>query len=213
MATSTALPYTPVGTLNYLYLNGKGKETLQPNVYKYCATLLLEEGSEKCNALIDTIDKFWLENKPAKFTREPKSTGYKQQMRDVLDDKGVPVKDKKGTVLKEPTGLVEFQFSTHTHFTDGKEKVIQLFASDGSDMKLPEGTTAGNGSRGRIYGSIGIYELKDTKGNVSDAGISLYLKGVQFSKFVPYTAKVVAEALDDEDNEMEQPSIDMEEEA
>ena len=61
-----------VGSLEYVYVTGDGRENLSGN-FKYSADLVVD--SE--DPLIDEINKFWKKFKPDNYKRKPKSLGYR----------------------------------------------------------------------------------------------------------------------------------------
>jgi len=156
---------TPKGTLEWVFITGEGKENLN-GVMQYVADLVLDEASEECKLLTTQVRKFWEDNKPAQFDKEPKSLGFKAH------------KDE---------GRVKFSFKTGTSFPSGDAKVITVFNSKGNKVDLG-GTSIGNGSEGRIAGAMAIYTNKTKQGKVLDAGVTFYLDAIQVTKLVEYNA-------------------------
>ena len=180
---------TPVGDLIWVTTTGQGKLNTLNDKYYYQATLLLPEDSEECKTFIAEIQEFWKENAPKKFAKKgPNSTGYKPNMvnSDEMDEDGDPI--------KVPDGNIAFAFKTETTFKDGNQKKVHIFNSKGAKVSL--GTKAiGNGSRGRIQGIITTYEQP------ASAGCSLYLNGIQLSKFVEFTGGPSFDSIEDEDGD------------
>ena len=178
MADTDAVPFTsPLGDLEWIFITGKGKKDLSGND-RFVASLVLNHDTDQCKELIETIEEFWNENKPKK-AKDAKSTGFK-----ILED-------EKG----EPTGRVSFNFWTGIVFPDGSPKVVKVFNAKGAEVALGE-KKIGNGSRGRIKGAMGIYD-----NGPAAKGVTLYLNGIQLTKFVPFTGGVSFDAVEDEDGD------------
>lgn len=184
---------SPVGGLEWVIISGEGKEDLSSNM-KYQASLVLPP--ETAEALKADMDAFWEANRP-KHISTPKSMGFIPHR--------VPTgeEDDDGNKLYEETGNTSFLFKTGTTYKDGKEKVIPVFNAKGSEVSLGD-KKIGNGSRGRIKGAMAIYHVKaKTGGKVLQAGVTLYLNGVQLSKFVEYTGGTNFDAIEDEGADFE----------
>ena len=106
------------------------------------------------------------------------------------------------TWKKAKTGNTVFQFKTGTKFKDGAPKIIKTFNSKGAEVALGD-KKIGNGSRGRIQGSMGIYEVKSKQGATMGAGVTLYLDGIQISKFVQWVGGPQFDAIEGEEDTFE----------
>ena len=169
---------TPVGDLEWVFITGRGKKDLNDND-RFVASVVLPSDSPECEAFIAKINDFWDENKPkgAKI----KSLGYK-----VLEDEN-----------NEPTGRTSFNFWTGITFPTGDPKVVKVFTAKGAEVAL--GTKKiGNGSRGRIKGAMAIYD-----NGPAARGVTLYLNGLQLTKFVEFTGGVDFDEVDDGDDAFE----------
>lgn len=181
MSKAIANVTTPVGDLEWVFITGEGKEDLQGSPTYTCQVVL--EGSNAA-ALQAEIDDFWAANKP-KGIDTPKSTGYYDHT----------TKDEEGN--KVETGKTAFVFKTATTFPNGSPKVIKVFNAKGAEVSLGD-KKIGNGSRGRIQGAMGIYEVQQ-KGRTIQAGVTLYLNGVQLTKFVEFVGGPSFDAVEDEE--------------
>lgn len=198
MANAIEKIKTPKGLLEWVTITGEGKENLSGKM-KYQANVVLDPQNVPAHqAMIDKIDAFWKENKPKGFKRPPKSTGY--YLHDVITDAdGDAVYDEEtGKKVFDKEGKVHLTFSTDTTFPSGDNKVVKVYNAKANVISLGD-KSIGNGSEGYIAGAMGIYEAKQ-KGKTIDAGVTLYLNGIQLTKFVEFTgADDGFEAEEDED--------------
>ncbi|UOF81423.1 single-stranded DNA-binding protein [Caudoviricetes sp.] len=175
---------TPVGELEWVFISGKGKEDLQGNPTYTCDLVLEGDAAEQLKA---AITKIWQDGKPSHIAT-PKSTGYRAHA--VKTDQ----KDETGKPIYKETGKTAFTFKTGTSYSDGSAKVIKIFNAKGAEIALGQ-QSIGNGSKGRIAGSVGIYTV-EAKGKVMQAGTTLYLNSIQLAKFVPYTGGASFDAIE-----------------
>ena len=184
MANAIAKIKSSKGTLEWVTISGEGKENLSGKM-KYQANVVLDPKNNPADqAIIDKIDAFWEENKPKGFARKPKSTGY--YFHDaVLDEDGEPTYDDDGNKVFDKNGRMHLTFSTDTTFPSGDPKVVKVYNAKANVISLGN-KSIGNGSEGYIAGAMGIYEAK-AKGKTIDAGVTLYLNGIQLTKFVEFT--------------------------
>lgn len=183
---------TPKGELRWVTITGEGKENMSGKL-QYVASLVVPPavGAEfKAKVLA-----FWEENKPA-GRKVPKSTGV-YFADPLLGPDGEPVKDDADKTVYDPEGNVSIAFHTGTTFPDGSTKKVKTFNSKAKEVSLGD-IRIGNGSIGYISGSMGIYENKDSKGKILDAGVTLYLDSIQIVKLIEY-AQDSGFAADDSD--------------
>lgn len=186
---------SPIGDLEWVIITGEGKENLS-GVQQYKCDLVLE--ADVAAKLEAEIRAFWADNRP-KSILEPKSLGFYPHT-----VKTEEVDEATGKPVYKETGKTMFSFKTATTFGDGKPKVVQVFNASGAKVSLGD-QTIGNGSRGRVDGAMDIYQVK-AKGKSSaivDAGVTLFLNGIQLAKFVPYVGGVQFDAIEGEDIEVE----------
>lgn len=188
----TAVYETPVGDLEWVVIDGEGKEDLKGDM-KYQINLVLE--GDKAEAEMAKVRAFWEENRP-KSIKEPKSMGF--QPHAVKTEEKDPETDKW---IYEETGKTNFIFKTGTTYNDGKQKVIKVFNAKGAEVTLGD-KKIGNGSRGRIKGVMAIYTV-ESKGKIIDAGVTFYLNGVQLAKFVEFAGGPQFDEIEDEDADFE----------
>lgn len=170
---------TPVGDLEWIFITGKGKK--DPNDKdRFVASVVLDKDSVLCKELISDIETFWADNKPKKANK-PKSLGFRE-----LEDEE-----------DNPTGRISFNFWTGIVFQDGTRKVVQVFNAKGAEVALGS-KRIGNGSRGRIKGAMGIYDT-----GPGAVGVTLYLNGIQLTKFVEFIGGVTFDKVDDGDEDFE----------
>ena len=167
---------SPLGDLEWIFITGKGKKDLKDND-RFSANVVMDSDNITCQDFITEISEFWQENKPKKV-KKAKSLGH----RPVLDDND------------EETGRTAFNFWTGIVFPDGQPKVVKVFNAKGAEVSLGN-KKIGNGSRGRIKGAMAVYE------NGAEAGVTLYLNGIQLTKFVEFTGGVSFDEVDDDDGE------------
>lgn len=165
---------TPVGDLEWVFITGKGKKDLNDND-RYVADVVMDK--EKAQPFIDEIEAFWDEFKPKKHKGAPKSLGWKE----IEDDAG------------ESTGRIRLSFWTGTTFPDGSQKIVKVFNAKGAEVSLGD-KKIGNGSRGRIKGAMDIYDS-----GPGARGVTLYLNGIQLSKFVPFEGGVNFDEIEDDE--------------
>ncbi len=163
---------SPKGVFEWVFIDGEGKENLSGKM-KYTMNIVMD--AETAQPFCDQIDAFWAENKPQGFKKDPKSLGYKPHA----------IKNQE-TDEYEPTGKVLFVFSTDTMWPakgdePAKKKVIQVYNAKANKISL-NGKKIGNGSEGYVAGAMDIYSTK-----AKEAGVTLYLNGVQLTKFVEFS--------------------------
>ena len=175
---------SPKGELRWVTITGEGKENLSGKK-QFVASIVLDASVPAHKEFMDSIDAYWEENKPAKYSLAPKSLGYT----------ALTEKDKDGNKTEIP-GMFYATFKTGVTFPDESAKVIDIYNAKGKKTSIGN-QTIGNGSVGIIAGSMGIYENK--KGNaILNAGVTLYLDAIQLTKFVPYEHDAGFAAEDDE---------------
>lgn len=180
---------TPKVPLVWVKITGEGEEDLQGRM-KYLASAVLDE--EQKTALEKELDAFWKENRP-KGAKVMKSNGIAKEMRktDETDEDGDPIKEHTGNYL--------LQFKTNATWPDGSPNKVKVYNAKGKPVELGD-TKIGNGSIGRIAGAYDIYAVTDKQGNVTNAGITFYLNGVQVIKLEEYSVGEISfEAEDDEE--------------
>ncbi len=190
MSANKILPFeSPVGDLEWVFTTGEGKKDLKGN-FKYQANVVVP--TEVGKTLEKRLAEFWKEHKP-KGSKEPKSTGlYKHT---VLDKEATAA---EGENIYKETGKYFLCFKTGTKYVSGDKKLIKIFNSKGNEVSL-HGKKIGNGSRGRLIGSMAIYDV-----SVAARGVTFYLDSIQLSKFVEYTGgSDPSGAIDPEEGDFE----------
>ena len=159
---------TPKGELEWVNISGEGKENLSGKM-QYLCSIVLDPSEPEHKEFIDQVNKYWEDNKPKGFTKPAKSTGlYPHKARtDETDD--------SGKAVYEEDGLTVATFKTSVTWPDGKAVKVRTFNAKGKEAALGD-IQIGNGSIGRISGSMGIYTNKLKNGTVLDAGVALYLR-------------------------------------
>lgn len=187
---------SPIGKLMYVMVAGQGKENYDGDGYEYqcCVDVPEAEAEEYINYIEDFIE----DNAPAKGERATNKHGDEitpytyAEDDDTIDD-----------------GLVRFTFKTKTEFEqkngDMKSTDIAILDTGGTRVKLPEGKFIGNGSTGKVVGTLAVWS-RGTRKKI-EYGASLYLNKVQIKDFIPYEGEKV-EAIEDGsfkgfDNELE----------
>ncbi len=102
--------------------------------------------------------------------------------------------------MYDPVGKVTVQYKTGTTWPDGKAKIVKIYNSKNKVVSIGD-AKIGNGSKGCISGSMGIYINKSPQGKILDAGVTLYLDAIQLHKYVEFVGGGDAgfAASDDED--------------
>jgi len=177
---------TKVLPLKWTYISGTGAPKYgkqftseDPFDFEYKASAIVD--AKQAKEIQKQINEFWKENKPAKIVK-PTTTFLKPEM---VESDSV---DEYGAKIKKPSGNYVLSASTNSVFKtkDGIVKSnIAILNSKG--QKFPEihplvkgEVGVGDGSLGVIHGDMAITEYE------GKAYVKLYLKGVQFAKFVPY---------------------------
>lgn len=177
---------SPVGQLEWVYIDGSGKEDLQGN-FKYQVDVVVEP--EVAEPFRKMVEGFWEDNKP-KGAKDAKSLGiYPHRVKDEEASK------EAGEPVYKETGKTVIRFKTSTSYPNGDPKVIKIFNSKGNEVSL-QGKRIGNGSRGRVTGAMDIYNVSKI-----NQGVTFYLNGIQLSKFVEYTGGVNFSAMDDPESD------------
>ncbi len=175
---------SPKGELLYANVNGEGKVDYNGTGREFCVTLKLPK--KKGKAFYEELCEVFDEYKP-KWASDIKEPTNK-------------------LVRKNDDGDYLFNFSTKTSFTfqdkDTGEMItkpisIELVNAKNKVVTLPDGEGVGNGSVGRIKGSIFMHEEKK-EGKCS---LSLTLSGLQITKYVKYVANTGFD--EDEDGDFE----------
>ena len=162
---------SPVGSLEWVAIDGEGKLNLNG---KPTYTVDVVCTPEEAAPFIKQIDHFWEENKP-KGAKVRKSTGYYDHS--IKDDAASAA---EGVNVYKKTGNIVFRFKTNVEYASGDLKEIKVFNAKGAEISLM-GKKIGNGSRGRVGGTIGIYNV-----NPATQGTTLYLNTVQLAKLIEY---------------------------
>lgn len=174
---------TPVGKLQWVVVTGEGKPDLKGNL-KYQASFFLKGGSEELAEMQSIIDAYWKANAPTGF-KVYKSCGINH------------ILDKPKKEGGKPTGDFLLQMKTNVTWPDGKPKKVTIKNSKGAEVQIGD-TLIGNDTEGRLSGTLGIYTIK--QGNsVTDAGVTIYLNGVQIVNLIEYVADDGMGALEVED--------------
>ncbi len=189
---------SPVGDLEWVTISGKGKPNISGTL-QYLVSVVLEGNIAEVEKT--KIDEYWADNK-LKGIKVPKSLGYYKHVIPALDDDGEPILDEDGDPTKKETGKTVFVFKTGTTYKDGGAKKIPVFNAKGSEVNLGD-KKVGNGSRGRVTGAMGIYSVRSDAGKVIDGGATLYLNGLQLSKFVEFTGGVNFGALGEDEGDFD----------
>lgn len=177
---------TSNGPLQWTHVSGKGAPKYgkqytseDPADFEYKATRIVT--AEEAKVIQAEINEFWKANKPAKIAK-PSSTFLKPILEATNE------KDEYGEPIKKESGKYSVTASTNASFK-GKEGYVStkivLLRGNGTEIPanhpLVVGTVGvGEGSEGIIHGSLAVTEYE------GKAYVKFYLKGVQFSKFVPY---------------------------
>ena len=173
---------TPKGELRWVTHHGEGKEDLSGRM-QYVASILLDDRVEAHKAFIDSINTYFHENKP-KHIDAPKSTGIYPLY--TKDDDGNKVRVEH---------MFYATFKTNTKFADGSPKKVKIYNAKAVEVDLGN-QSIGNGSVGRISGAMDMYDVKSPKGQIMQAGVTLYLDGIMLTKFEAWTG---SDAFDDDD--------------
>lgn len=190
MAKPTLSLNTPVGNLNWIFISGEGKEDLNGNL-RYSASVYFSSRDE-IKGLEAELNKFWEDNKP-KSARKPKSMGVYHELKSKSDDK---ITQKSVTIPYdteefEPTGRFVVSAWTGTTNKDGSHKVVKTYNAKGAQVALGS-KVIGEGSRGRLGVAAQVYE------NGPNIGLTLYLNGIQLTKFVEFTGGGSFDAVDED---------------
>ena len=166
---------TPVGELMYVNVRGQGKLDYDGKFYEYTASIKLDKKDAK--KLYAEICEYFEENKPTWFKGNEPTNKIKR---------------------KQDDGDFLFSFKTKTSFEDkqGNLKTVKvgIVNSKNRYVELPEDEAIGNGSVGRIAGTMTIHSDK----RANRAGVSLWLSHIQLLKYVKYVADTGFDEIDGE---------------
>ena len=178
-----AKPYlqfkTPVVDLEWVTIIGDGKPNMGGDKFFYTATAVFNEAT--ATSMAKEFQEFWLANRPKGALAKQKKPMIKPLMvkTDDVDEDGDPIKVHKTNdageklfTLQAKTGVVDYK---------GKPSTIAVLNSKGKKVNLGD-KEIGNGSRGVIHGSVGIYNVDGS------SGLTYYLNKIQLTKFVEYEA-------------------------
>jgi len=166
MASEKKNVVTPKGELQWVVVNGQGKENYDGDGYEYTASIILTE--EEADEFQDMVDDYYAEQGgqeetcPTKIIRE----------------------DKEGNLL--------VTFKTQAEF-EGRPVKVKIVDAYNKPVHLPDDVGIGNGSIGKISGTLSYFKRK------KNDGVSLFLKSIKINKFVKYIAETGFEDDDDTD--------------
>lgn len=156
---------TPKGELLWVNITGQGKENFDGDGMEYTATVVLTE--DEADEIQEIVDEFYV-----------KSGGRE----DVTPNK---------IIREDEDGRPIISFKTQTEF-DGKKTYIKVVDGRNKEVHLPEEIGIGNGSVGKIAGTLSYYRRKQSD------GVSLFLNSVKLLELIKYTPETGFED-DDED--------------
>jgi len=185
MADEKTKVKSPKGELVYVNITGLGKLDYDGKFYEYTAGIKLDK--KKAKEFYAEICDYFNKNKPSWFKDKEPSNKIKR---------------------KQDDGNFLFQFKTKAEFEDDKGNSrackIGIANHKGKEVKLPDGEGIGNGSIGKISGTMTVHS--DKRGGT--AGVSLWLSNIQLLKYVKYVADM---GFDEEDGEFEDFDSELEE--
>ena len=165
---------TPKVELEWVNIRGEGTENMQGRM-EYKVNGVFDPEVKEDKEFLDSIETFWDENKPAKIKKCKSNACYTHYHY-------TGEKDEDGDNIKEETGKVSVAFKTGTTYPDGKEKLVRVYNAKSKEVSISD-DIIGNGSIGRISGTMAIYEIIDKKTKkVMEAGVTLYLDAVKILK-------------------------------
>ena len=157
---------TPKGELLWVNIAGQGKENFDGDGMEYTATIVLTE--EEADEFQDIVDEFY-----------EKSGGREETTPNKI-------------IREDEDGRPVVSFKTQTEF-DGKQTHIKVVDGRNKEVHLPEDIGIGNGSIGKISGTLSYYSRKTTD------GVSLFLNSVKLLKLVKYIPETGFEDDEPED--------------
>lgn len=183
---------SPKGELRWVFITGEGKEDLNGNS-RYSASVYFDAKNADLKTFQAKVEAFWEENKP-KGAKKAKSLGIYRELKENATDKTTVVSITQPYDKDEytETGMVCISGWTGTKNKDQSPKKVKTYNAKGSEVSLGS-KLIGNGSIGRLGLAMGVYE------NGPNAGVTLYLNGVQLTKFVEFSSGANFE--EDEDDE------------
>lgn len=160
---------SPRGKLMWVFISGEGRlnDLNQKKEFSAEVHMPLADGKP----LIAEIDAFLAENKDKSMKGNPKSTGYR---------------------IDEASNTVRFIFKTGAAFPDGTTKKIKTYDSQAKLVTLEPEVRVGNGSIGRISGTLALYNAPGAW------GASLYLDAVQIVRLEKFADSSSFSAENDE---------------
>lgn len=184
---------SPKGELRWIFITGEGKEDLNGNP-RYSASIYFKKDDPALKAFQKEVEAFWEANKP-KTAKKAKSIGIYLELEE-KDSGKITISSITQPYDKDDyseTGFVCINAWTGIANQDGSKKRVKTYNAKGSEVSLGS-KTIGNGSIGRLGLVMGIYE------NGPNVGVTLYLSGVQLTKFVEYSAGASFAADDDDED-------------
>ncbi len=125
---------TPIGTLNYTFITGEGRENLS-GVAQYSTQIVLT--AEEASPILNEINALWA---TTGIKKDPKSLGYK-----TLE-----------------SGEIAFNAKTNVEGKYGRTKV-KTFDGKGKEFDIGQ-TMIGNGTKARLGVTLSIYEQPSGSG-------------------------------------------------
>lgn len=184
MAANVKVPFkTLIGELRWVNISEKGADISMAkdgSSFKKVASIVFAD--ETANKMLEIM-----ENTAKSLAAEA----------GVPEGIPIPIKGYKFLVDSEgnDTGELSLQFKTNTHFADGKPNVVRVYNAKGTEIDLGD-KLIGNGSKGVLHGQAAFFYQ-----SAQLFGITLYLKGIQLTKFVEYNGdSIETEDLSDEDD-------------
>jgi len=158
---------TPKGELSWVTIAGQGKENFDGDGFEYTATITLSE--DEADKLEDEIEDYY-----------QKSGGRAES---------VPNKIFREDADGNPT----ITFKTQVVFENGKQSKVKTVDGHNKEFELPEEVGIGNGSIGKLSGTLSYFTRK------SSDGVSFFLNSIKILKLEKYVAETGFEYDEDED--------------
>jgi len=176
---------TPIGELMYVNVRGQGKLDYDGKFYEYTAGIKLNKKDAK--KLYAEICEYFEANKPTWFKGDEPTNKVKR---------------------KQDDGDFLFNFKTKVAFEgkDGNVKPTKIGIVNAKNhyVELPEDEGIGNGSIGRVSGTMTIHSDK----RANRAGVSLWLNNVQLLKYVKFVPNTGFDETDGDFEDFKEPDTE-----
>ena len=111
---------------------------------------------------------------------------YAEELQEIIDEvyaeeEGAGSECPNEVIKTSDDGRKYVTFKTNVTDKSGRERAAKIVDSKNRPVEFPEGVDIGNGTTGRVSGTVAYYKAG------KNTGVTLYFNALQIIDFVPYT--------------------------